>query len=167
MQFSVGGGLMFLPNLDKALSNIMRLLISRGKLAAAVWSEPSKVPLINMPMSTARRQLQDPLLGQGVPGTFSLADVDLLEKSLLKAGFTDIRSETITVTFEFDSAEAYTKFNQDIVAHIRTLLANETDKRKEEIWKAVTDQAKLLYSDRESGRVKLVNEAICMVGLQQ
>jgi hypothetical protein len=76
MQFSVGGGLMFLPNLDKALSNIMRLLISRGKLAAAVWSEPSKVPLINMPMSTARRQLQDPLLGQGVPSAFSLADVD-------------------------------------------------------------------------------------------
>jgi len=67
---------MFLPNLDKALSNIMRLLISRGKLATAVWSEPSKVPLINMPMSTARRQLQDPLLGQGVPGAFSLADVD-------------------------------------------------------------------------------------------
>jgi len=120
-----------------------------------------------MPMSTARRQLQDPLLGQGVPGAFSLADVDWLEKSLLKAGFTDIRSEAITVTFEFDSAEAYTKFNQDIVAHIRTLLANETDKRKEEIWKAITDQAKLLYSDRESGRVKLVNEAICMVGLQQ
>lgn len=152
-------GLMFLPNLDKALSNIMRLLISRGKLATAVWSEPSKVPLINMPMSTARQQLQDPLLGQGVPGPFSLADVDGLEKSLLKAGFTDIRSETITVTFEFDSAEAYTKFNQDI-AHIRTLLANETDKRKEEIWKALTDQAKVLYSDRESGRVKLVNEAI-------
>jgi enediyne biosynthesis protein CalE5 len=84
----------------------MRLLISRGKLAAAVWSEPSKVPLINMPISTARQQLQDPLLGQGVPGPFSLADVDGLEKSLLKAGFTDIRSETITVTFEFDSAEA-------------------------------------------------------------
>jgi ubiquinone/menaquinone biosynthesis C-methylase UbiE len=47
-------GWMFLPNLDKALSNIMRLLISRGKLAAAVWSEPSKVPLINMPVSIAR-----------------------------------------------------------------------------------------------------------------
>ena len=120
-----GWGLMFLPNLDKALSNIMRLLISRGKLAAAVWSEPSKVPLINMPMSTARQELQYPLLGQGVPGPFNLADVDGLEKSLLKAGFTDIRSETITVTFEFDSAEAYTKFNEDIVAHIRTLLANE------------------------------------------
>jgi ubiquinone/menaquinone biosynthesis C-methylase UbiE len=59
-------GLIFLPNLDKALSNIMRLLISRGKLATAVWFEPSKVPLINMPMTTARQQLQDPLVGQGV-----------------------------------------------------------------------------------------------------
>lgn len=60
-----------------------------------------------------------------------------------------------------------TKFTQDIVAHIRTLLPNETNERKEEIWKAVTDRAKLLYSDRESGRVKLVNEAICIVGLKQ
>jgi hypothetical protein len=47
------------------------------------------------------------------------------------------------------------------------MLANETDERKEEIWKAVTDQAKLLYSDRESARVKLVSEAICLVGVEQ
>jgi post-segregation antitoxin (ccd killing protein) len=72
-----------------------------------------------------------------------------------------------TVTIEFDSAEEYTKFNQDIVAHIQTLLANETKKTKEEIWKAVTDNAKLQFADHQSGRVKLPNEAICVVGLKQ
>lgn len=160
-------GLMFLPNLINALSKMQHILIPGGKLAAAVWSDPSKVPLINMPMSTARQQLQAPLLGQGVPGPFSLADVEVLKKSLLKAGFTDVQSETINVTFEFDSAEDYTKFNKDIVAPIRTMLANETEKRKEEIWNAVTDQARLLYTEHESGRVKMVNEAICIVGLKQ
>lgn len=74
-------GLMFLPDLDKALIKMRDILISGGKLAAAVWSEPSKVPLINMPMSTARQRLQSPLLDQGVPGPFSLADVDALKKS--------------------------------------------------------------------------------------
>jgi hypothetical protein len=47
------------------------------------------------------------------------------------------------------------------------MLANETAKRKEEIWKAVTDQAKLLYTDHDSRRVKLVDEAISIVGLKQ
>ncbi|HEY7227385.1 MAG TPA: methyltransferase domain-containing protein [Nitrososphaeraceae archaeon] len=160
-------GLMFLPNLGNALVKIHQLLLPGRRLAVAVWSEPSRVPLISMPMSTAREYLHDPLIGQTVPGPFSLADVDAFKKSLLKAGFTDIQSETMTVTFEFDSAEDYTKFNQDIVAHIRTLLANETEKRKWEIWEAINDKAKQLFADHQNGRIKLSNEAVCVVALKQ
>jgi ubiquinone/menaquinone biosynthesis C-methylase UbiE len=157
-------GLMFLPNLDNALSNMLRLLVPGGKLAAAVWSEPSKVPLISMPINIARQELQAPLPGQGTPGPFSLADIDALKKSLEKAGFVEIKSETITVVFEFNSAEEYTEFNQDIAAPVRTILANETEERKQEIWNAVTDQAKQRFVDKDTGRIKLANEAICVVG---
>ena len=69
------------------------------------------------------------------------------------------------VTFEFDSAEDYTKFNQDIVAPIRTMLSNETDTKREQVWNDVTEQAKLKYSDHDSGHVKFVNEAIWIVGV--
>ena len=157
-------GLMFLPNLDNALRNIQRLLLPEGKLAAAVWSEPSKVPLISMPISIARQELKAPLLGQGVPGPFSLADIDSLKNSLEKAGFADIKSESITVVFEFDSADEYTQFNQDIVAPVRIMLANETEERKMEVWNAVTNQAKQRFVDKNTGRIKLGNEAICIVG---
>lgn len=157
-------GLMFLPNLDRALSNMLGLLVPGGKLAAAVWSEPSKVPLISMPINIARQELQAPLLGQGIPGPFSLADIDALKKSLEKAGFVDIKSENIRVVFEFNSAEEYTEFNQDIVAPVRIMLANETEDRKQEIWNAVTDQVKQRFVDKDTGRIKLANEAICIVG---
>jgi len=60
-------GLMFLPNLDNALSNMLRLLVPGGKMAAAVWSEPSKVPLISMPISIARQELQAPYLVREFP----------------------------------------------------------------------------------------------------
>ncbi len=133
-------GLMFLPNLDIALSNIRRLLVSGGDLAAAVWSEPSKVPLINLPMDTARKHLQTSFPGRGALGPFSLADVGLFKKSLLNAGFMDVRIEKIAVTFEFDSAENYTKFNQDIVAPIRTMLSNESENTREHVWNDVTEQ---------------------------
>ena len=46
-------GLMFLPNLGNALEKIYQMLLPKGILAVAIWSEPSKVPLINIPMSTA------------------------------------------------------------------------------------------------------------------
>jgi len=155
---------MFLPNLDRALSNMLGLLVPGGKLAAAVWSEPSKVPLISMPINIARQELQAPLLGQGIPGPFSLADIEALKKSLEKAGFVEIKSETITVVFEFNSAEEYTEFNQDIAAPVRIMLANETEDRKQEIWNAVTDQVKQRFVDKDTGRIKLANEAICIVG---
>jgi ubiquinone/menaquinone biosynthesis C-methylase UbiE len=160
-------GLMFLPNLDIALSNIRGLLMPGGNFSAAVWSEPSKVPFINLSMDTARKRLQTSFPGQGDPGPFTLADMGLLKKSLLKAGFTDVRSEKIEVTFEFDSAEDYTKFNQDIVAPIRTILSNETENTRKQVWNEVTEQAKLKYSDHNSGHVKFVNEAICIVGLNR
>ena len=119
------------PNQDNALDKIHQILLPKGMLAAAVWSGPSKVPLINIPISTAREYIRDSIVGQAVPGPFSLADVDAFKKSLLKAGFTDIKSETIAVTFGFISAKEYTKFNRDIVAYILTLLANETEKKEE------------------------------------
>ena len=135
-------------------------------MAAAVWSEPSKVPFISLSMDTARKHLGS-LPGQGLPGPLSLADVDSLKKSFDKAGFIDIRTERIPVTFEFDSAEDYAKFNQDIVAPLRTILSNETEIKKQQVWNDITEQAKLKYSDPDSGRVKFVNEAICIVGLHK
>jgi len=157
-------GLMFLPNLDTALSSIQDKLVSGGRLAAAVWSEPSKVPFISLSMDTARKHI-GALPGQGLPGPLSLADVDSLKKSFDKAGFRDIRTERIPVIFEFDSAEDYTKFNQDIVAPIRTILSKESETKKQQVWNDVTEQARLKYSDPHSGSVKFVNEAICIVGL--
>ncbi|HSA72865.1 MAG TPA: hypothetical protein VLD84_02825 [Nitrososphaeraceae archaeon] len=77
----------------------------------------------------------------------------------------EIHSEPVELISEFDTAQDYTKFNQDIVAPIRIMLANETDKKKEEIWNIVTNQAQLQFADRDTGRIKLENETKCIVGL--
>ena len=159
-------GLMFLLNLDNALSNFYNKLVSGGRLAAAVWPDPSRVPSINLPMTVVREQLKAPLPAPGIPGPFSLANLDILKTSLLKAGFKDIQSETVAVTFEFDSVEDYTKFNQDVATQVRAMLDNESEKRKEEIWQAVTNQAKIRFAD-QSGHVKVVNESICVVAVKE
>jgi hypothetical protein len=47
------------------------------------------------------------------------------------------------------------------------MLSNETENTKEHVWNDVTEQAKLKYSHHDSGHVKFINEAICIVGLNR
>lgn len=159
-------GLMFLPNLSTALKNIQRSLVSGGKFATAVWAEPAKVPQLNIAMSIVKQYLQPPLPHAETPGPFSLAHFNKLKNFLLQAEFNDVKSENVQVTFEFDSAEDYVRFTQDIAAPVNMMLAKETAERKLEIWNIVTDKVKSQYV-KDNGRVVLDNECICVVANRQ
>lgn len=155
-------GLMFLPNLPSSLSAIRRLLVPNGILAAAVWSTPAKVPTLDLAFSTVRKQINAPLPPPGTPGPFALADTDALERSFKQAGFNEIRVEILDITFGFDAAESYTRFQQAITAPIQAMLASHTEERKKQAWDAVTDAASS-YADSH-GRVSMGNEVICISG---
>jgi len=154
-------GLMFLPDLTGALKRMHRLLKPGGQLAAAVWGPPATVPFISVAMNTVRQQLQAPLPSPDMPSPFSLADVTVLEQALKEAGFTGVRSEPLTLTFEWASAENYTNFQQDIAAPIIAMLANESAERRATVWQAVTGAARQ-YAGSD-GRVRMAGEAICVV----
>ena len=167
-------GLMFFPNLASTLTNIYKLLSSGGRIAAAVWSEPAKVPKLYTAIDTVTQKL-------GISSTtayahnteifspFSLANINIVKNALVDTGFKDIHTEYLNITFEFLSAEDYTDFAKHIIAPIHNLLANETEKRKEEIWKAVTEEvARRYYIDDDDNStdsvVKMDNECIIIVG---
>lgn len=155
-------GLMFLPNLSGALSNIHKTLVPDGYLAAAVWATPDKVPFLGLAINTVRNETRAPPPPPGTPGPFSLADEDQFKNSLIKVGFKDVNTEHLEVILEFDSAEDYTQFQKEIAPPVIAMLANETKSRQEEIWNKVTDAAKK-YSD-ENGHVNFSNEAVCIAG---
>ena len=166
-------GLMFFPNLASTLTNIYKLLSSGGRIAAAVWSEPAKVPKLYTAIDIVTQKL-------GISSTayahyteilspFSLANINIVNNALVEAGFKDIHTEYLNITFEFLSAEDYTDFAKQIIAPIHNLLANETEKRKEEIWKAVTEEvARRYYIDDDNNStgsvVRMDNECIIIVG---
>jgi ubiquinone/menaquinone biosynthesis C-methylase UbiE len=168
-------GLMFFPNLASTLTNIYKLLSSGGRIAAAVWSEPTKVPKLYTAIDIVTQKL-------GISSTtayahyteilspFSLANINIVNNALVEAGFKDIHTEYLKITFEFLSAEDYTDFAKQIIAPIHNLLANETEKRKEEIWKAVTEEVARRYyiddddNNRTGSAVRMDNECIIIVG---
>jgi enediyne biosynthesis protein CalE5 len=153
---------MFFPNLPAALVRIRQMLITNGRLSAAVWSAPSKVPLSDLAFSTVRKELNIPAPPPGAPGPFALADADTLGKSLSQAGFKDIKIDTFQITFEFDSPDSYTRAHQQTNAPIHAMLAKYTDEVKKHIWNSITE-AVWQYADSH-GRVNLDNEVICIVG---
>ena len=155
-------GLMFLPNLSAALAGIRKLLVPGGRLSAAVWSTPSSVPFLDVAFSTVRKQINAPPPPPGTLGPFSLADSEALKSSFTEAGFKDVRVETFPVTFSFESAETYTRFQQAVTAPIQAMLANQTDEKKKQAWDAVTD-AVSKYADSH-GTVNMDNEVVCAVG---
>jgi ubiquinone/menaquinone biosynthesis C-methylase UbiE len=152
-------GLIYLPDLKAGLSNIHRSLVDGGRLAAAVWASPDKVPFLSVVMSTVLKETQKLPPPSGIPGPFSLADQRITETSLSETGFRDIAVERVNVIFTYSLPEEYTHFHQAILAPAHALLADQSPKRKEEIWNAVT-QAVTKYADN-TGSVKLNNEVIC------
>ena len=156
-------GLMFLPNLSRALGSIRQLLVPGGRFAAAVWSGPAKVPILDLPYSIVRKEINVPPPPKGTPGPFALADVEALKNSFQSAGFREIRVEAIETTFRFDSAESFTRFQQQVAAPINALLAKESDEKRKQTWDALTNATKEKFGD-SSGRVSFTNEAICIAG---
>ena len=157
-------GLMFLPNLRTGLSNIYRSLVDGGRLAAAVWASPDKVPFIAVALNTVMKETKSPPPPPaGTPGPFSLSDENMLRNSLIESGFKDVTIERMDVTFNFDSAEVYTSFVCETAAPVQAILANQPQQRRDEILKAITESARK-YADNDTGSVRLSNEAICIVG---
>jgi ubiquinone/menaquinone biosynthesis C-methylase UbiE len=155
-------GLMFFPNLPAGLVRIRQLLSANGRLSAAVWSDPSKVPLLGLAFATVREQINAPTPPPTTPGPFALSDIEALKQSFSQAGFKDIKIDTFQITFEFDSPDSYTRFHQQITAPIQAMLASHTDEVKKHVWNSITEVV-WQYADSH-GRVNLDNEVICIVG---
>ena len=152
-------GLMFLPDLDATLARLARLLRPGGRFAAAVWSEASRVPVISTAADVIREALAAPPPPPGMPTPFDLADQASLERRLERAGLVDVRGGSLTVTFEFVSAEAYARFVSEVSPPLPGL-EEQPPKRRAEIWAAVVGAARRHAG--ANGVVRMANAALCV-----
>jgi SAM-dependent methyltransferase len=170
-------GLMFFPNLITTLVNIRKLLSPGGRIAAAVWSEPAKVPKLYTAINVVTRELGISSYSHAYNkalSPFRLANITTLKDAFIQAGFTGVSIEYLNVVFEFASAEDYTDFAISIIGPIQNMLANEDEKRKQEIHKAITDEVAIKYNapantdDKmtKSGSISMNNESICITGIK-
>jgi SAM-dependent methyltransferase len=157
-------GLMFLPNVKAGLSNIHESLVNEGRFAAAVWASPEKVPFISLPFNILLKETNIPPPPPNAPGPFSLADEKLLKDYFSSSGFKDVTIERHNMIFNFSSPEEFTNFVCETASPVQVMLSNQSEERKKEILKTITEAAANNYVDKNSDSISLSNEAICIVG---
>jgi enediyne biosynthesis protein CalE5 len=151
-------GLMFMPDLNRALSGFRQRLVAGGRIAVSVWSTPDKVPMISIGAEMVRKLANLPPPAPGALDPLRLSDTNILSEAFAQSGFTDVTIERMPVTFEFDSAEDFTKMREEVASAFRELLARQTPTIRQQILAAVTDAArKFAQSD---GKVRTTNETI-------
>ena len=151
-------GLMFMPDLDRVLSGFHERLVPGGRIAVSVWSTPDKVPMISIGADIVRKLANLPPPAPGALDPLRLGDTSILSNALEQSGFKEIKVERMPVTFEFDSAEDFTRMREDVASAFRGLLARQSPEMRRQIIGAVTDAArKFTQSD---GKVRTTNETI-------
>ena len=153
-------GLMFLADLDGLLAQVFRSLKPGGRFAAAVWTEPERVPAIALSGRVVRQHLGLEPPEEGRLSPFACADQEALARLLRDAGFAGIESREQQVDYVFASLGDFVQFRKDLSGPLRAEMAAFPPERQEAAWQALAEAASD-YTDAE-GRLRLANTARCI-----
>jgi SAM-dependent methyltransferase len=140
--------LMFLPEIPKALTGIVRMLKAGGWLSAAVWSSPDKNPYLRLPMDAIKQLIELPPPDVDAPGIFRLAKSGDLSEMLLNAGFTDVSEQEFIADVRFPTALEYVASLLDIAAPIQNLFAKLSADQQRQANQLITQQAENFQRSR-------------------
>ena len=150
-------GLIFFPDQQKALKEMLRVLKPGGFVAAIVYSCIDKNKFFSTPVSIIRRraQLPPPLAGQ--PGPFSLGNEGVLDNAFKEAGFVNVESKFIDAPVLMNTAKDCVQFEYESFAALHQMLGGLTDDEKAAAWQEIEDElSKFQNGNGFSGPCELV-----------
>ena len=154
--------IMYFYDMAGTLQRLRSFLKPGGRLAASVWSTPEAVGFA-APMPVILDALDLPPPSSGCMGPFALNERERLAQVVRDGGFTDVESGTETAIWQFDSAEACTRFIRDVAPPITALVDQRPADIQERVWHRVTNEAWQPFL-QSNGSVRLTNEAHWVAG---
>ena len=127
-------GLIYFPDQQRALANIIRSLRPGGRFAAIVYSTPENNGFFSKPVSIIRERAQLPPPAAGQPGPFSLGSPGTLSNVLEEAGFRDIEEEVVSAPVVLPTAADCLRFERESVGAVHQMLSGLGPEAQESAW---------------------------------
>ena len=155
-------GIIFEPDGEGAAGRVRGFLKPGARMAISSWGPPERVPFMAVPGATVMRLLERPPPPPGRPGPMSRPTPAAIAGLLEGGGFSDVEVEELEITFEYDSAEEFTRSVRELVPPITNLVTSHPPEVQQRVWQAVTDAARAHAS--EGGSVRLSNLVLVAAG---
>jgi len=133
-------GLIYFPDQQRALKEMLRVLKPGGKVAAIVYSTPEKNKFFSVPVSIIRNRakLAPPLPGQ--PGPFSLGAEGIIERAFSQAGFKNVKSELVDSPLLLPSAKECVRFEKESFGALHQMMSTLSDGEKDSVWNEIEEE---------------------------
>ena len=135
-------GLIYFPDQQRALKEMLRVLKPGGKVAAIVYSTPDKNKFFSVPVSIIRNRAKLPPPLPGQPGPFSLGAEGVIEKAFIQAGFINVSSVLVDSTLNFPAAKDCVQFERESFGALHQMLSSLTDPEKQAVWEEIEEELK-------------------------
>lgn len=140
-------GLIYFPNQQTALREMLRVLKPGGRVAAIVYSTPENNKFFSVPVSIIRNRAKLPPPLPGQPGPFSLGAEGVIEKAFSDAGFTNVQSERIPSPLMLPSAKECVRFEKESFGALHQMMSSLSPSEKESVWQEIETELKKFETD--------------------
>lgn len=141
-------GLIYFPDQQRALKEMLRVLKPGGKVAAIVYSTPDKNKFFSIPVSIIRNRAQLPPPLPGQPGPFSLGAEGVIEKAFEQAGFINVKSELVNSPLALSSAGECVRFEKESFGALHQMMSNLSTAEKVAVWEEIEKELQSFESEK-------------------
>lgn len=135
-------GLIYFPDQQRALKEMLRVLKPGGKVAAIVYSTPDKNKFFSVPVSIIRNRAKLPRPLPGQPGPFSLGAEGIIEKAFTQAGFINVKSVLVNSPLLLPAAKDCVQFEKESFGALHQMMSGLTEREKESVWEEIEQELK-------------------------